>query len=67
MKPRHPSISDNDVMTAVEEGMCGLASPGFCNACGDPCDGVEPDAQNYECETCGEHEVFGAEEFIHDL
>lgn len=34
---------------------------GFCTACGHSQDGCEPDAQNYECENCGEHKVMGAE------
>ena len=37
---------------------------GFCLACGAETSGVEPDARNYGCETCGEHEVFGAEELL---
>jgi hypothetical protein len=27
-------------------------------------DGVEPDARRYECEVCGEHGVFGADELL---
>ena len=34
---------------------------GFCLACGHSQDGCEPDAQEYECENCGEHKVMGAE------
>lgn len=37
---------------------------GFCIACGARCDNVEPDACNYECEDCGEREVFGAEHLL---
>ncbi len=37
---------------------------GFCLACGAARDCCEPDARNYECEECGEREVFGAEELI---
>ena len=37
---------------------------GFCLACGEPASGVEPDARNYECECCGERQVFGAEEIV---
>ena len=40
------------------------ASAGFCLACGDECDGVEPDARKYECDACGEHKVYGAEELM---
>ncbi len=35
---------------------------GFCTACGEEAFGVEPDARNYECESCGERKVFGASE-----
>ena len=34
---------------------------GFCTSCGHSQDGCEPDAQEYECENCGEHKVMGAE------
>ena len=35
---------------------------GFCIACGETQGGVEPDARRYECESCGEHMVFGGAE-----
>ncbi len=37
---------------------------GFCRACGAEQFGVEPDAERYECEACGEFTVYGAEEFL---
>ena len=38
---------------------------GFCLACGERAyGGIEPDARNYECEMCGESQVFGAEECV---
>lgn len=37
---------------------------GFCTACGAEQGGCEPDAQNYECESCGERKVFGAEQLL---
>ena len=37
---------------------------GYCLACGAEADGVEPDAREYECESCGASEVYGAEELI---
>ena len=37
---------------------------GFCLACGEENDSVEPDARNYECDVCGEDKVFGAEEIL---
>jgi len=37
---------------------------GICLACGEEAYGVEPDARNYECESCGKSEVFGLEEAV---
>lgn len=37
---------------------------GFCLACGDEQYGVEPDARRYECESCGAHKVYGAQEIL---
>ena len=37
---------------------------GFCLACGAEAYGVEPDARKYECESCGERKVYGAEELL---
>ena len=37
---------------------------GFCLACGNVQDRVEPDAAKYECDDCGEHKVYGAAELV---
>lgn len=38
---------------------------GFCRACGAESEGlVEPDAENYECGTCGEYQVYGLEQLL---
>lgn len=37
---------------------------GFCTACGEQAYNVEPDACKYTCESCGEPEVYGAEELV---
>jgi len=37
---------------------------GFCLACGEENDGVEPDAGKYTCETCHMPKVYGAEQLI---
>lgn len=48
---------------AFEEHMD--SSDGFCTACGEwTGGGCEPDARKYECEMCGEHAVYGAEEMM---
>jgi hypothetical protein len=63
----HASITDERVMDAIESAQTSLDNPGFCRSCGEDADGCEPDAQNYECEYCGENQVFGAEEFLYML
>lgn len=37
---------------------------GFCLNCSTKHYNIEPDARNYECEDCGEFEVFGAQEIL---
>jgi predicted RNA-binding Zn-ribbon protein involved in translation (DUF1610 family) len=41
------------------EGVCAA-----CGATGRHLFYVEPDARKYECDTCGEHTVYGAEEIV---
>jgi hypothetical protein len=48
----------------LQEVVEGDNNTGFCLACGDECDGVEPDARKYRCEGCGAHKVYGAEELM---
>ena len=48
------------IIAAVEND----ENAGFCLACGDECEGVEPDARRYECDACGAHKVYGAEELM---
>ena len=37
---------------------------GFCLACGEINDGVEPDAAKGECDGCGKYKVYGAAELV---
>ena len=60
----HHSITPERVTEAVERAGMSLDNPGFCTACGAEAEGVEPDARRYECESCGERAVFGAEELL---
>lgn len=53
-------ISLDEIVKAIEQDN----SLGFCLACGEEAFGVEPDAHHYSCESCGEEEVFGAEELL---
>lgn len=60
----HSSVTAERVAEAVEREMTGLDNPGFCLACGAEADGVEPDAEQLTCESCGERAVYGAAEIL---
>lgn len=60
----HTKVTPQAVLDAVERSNLSLDNPGFCILCGCEAEGVEPDAQNYECEACGSEQVFGAEELL---
>jgi hypothetical protein len=63
----HPSVTHERVMEAAVRRRATLDNPGFCLQCGAEAEGVEPDAQDYECESCGEMSVHGAEELLMHL
>ncbi len=54
-------IREADLLDAIKRSHAGTDNPGFCLACGEEQDGCEPDAEGYECESCGEPQVYGAE------
>jgi hypothetical protein len=60
----HASLTDEVILAAVERRNTSLDNPGFCLICGAEAEGVEPDARNYQCESCGADQVFGAEELM---
>ncbi len=60
----HKSVTAKRIHRLAKQSMFGLDSPGVCVACGDDAEGVEPDAEGYTCETCGEDSVFGAEQLL---
>jgi predicted RNA-binding Zn-ribbon protein involved in translation (DUF1610 family) len=60
----HESITKERIIEAVERYNTSLDNPGFCVACGEEVDGVEPDARKYECESCGAKAVYGGEELL---
>jgi hypothetical protein len=60
----HKSITPDRIMEAVERRQTTLDNPGFCVACGEEAEGVEPDARKYTCEVCGQDWVYGAEELL---
>jgi hypothetical protein len=53
-------VTLDQIMAAVEAD----DSLGFCLACGEEANGVEPDARRYTCESCGAAKVYGAEELL---
>jgi hypothetical protein len=57
-------IDPEELLEAVREQMFGTENPGFCIKCGERREGCEPDARNYECESCGAMEVYGAQELL---
>jgi hypothetical protein len=60
----HRSITLERIMEAAERSMVTLDNPGFCLACGEEAEGCEPDARHYVCESCGQRQVYGAEELL---
>lgn len=60
----HRSITISRVFEAVKRYQSSLDNPGFCIACGKEIDGVEPGARRYECYSCNEKTVYGAEELF---
>jgi len=60
----HPSITMEVLHDAVDRTFTHLDNPGFCVKCGKEAYDVEPDAEMYECESCGEFAVYGAEELL---
>jgi hypothetical protein len=60
----HPSITQDRIVDAVERRMTTLDNPGLCLSCGLEQGGCEPDARKYLCESCGESQVYGADELL---
>lgn len=63
----HPSITPERIKEASARRIYSLDNPGICIACGEDADGCEPDAREYECQACGEHGVYGAEELLFEV
>ncbi len=57
----HSSLTLDTVIDAVERTMFGDENLGFCISCGAEHFECEPDAMKYDCDECGEPEVYGAE------
>ena len=56
----HKSITVVRLLEAVERASVTLDDPGFCIACGEDAEGVEPDARGYTCRTHAEPMPFTA-------
>jgi len=63
----NPKVTLKKVTAAVRRAQRSLDNPGFCIACGEEAEGVEPDARGNECEHCGANKVYGAEELLIEL
>lgn len=53
-----PEIELDQIIEAIENG------DGICLVCASEQSGVEPDANSYKCEQCGEYAVHGAESIL---
>ena len=60
----HPSITFERIEEALTRANQNCDNPGFCLACGEDAEGVEPDARKYQCEVCGAPAVYGAQECL---
>lgn len=60
----HPSVTAERVCDAVYRRLVSLDNPGFCLDCGADADGIEPDARQFRCDSCGLPAVFGADEVL---
>lgn len=58
--PESVVISQRRIRQAIESD----ESIGFCISCGSEQSGVEPDAEGYRCESCGQFSVKGAENLL---
>jgi hypothetical protein len=58
----HSSITPQKITELCELAMTTLENPGLCIGCGADHDGIEPDAEENPCDTCGSYQVYGAEQ-----
>lgn len=63
----HSDVTETAIMEACGRRLISLDNLGFCLACGIETGGVEPDACGYECEACGEDQVFGCDELMAEV
>lgn len=63
----HHTITYERVADAETRRLRTLDNPGFCVACGAEAGSCEPDARRYECESCGERQVYGSSELLFEF
>lgn len=54
-------LSKVAVLRSVERAEHTQEHSGFCTACGHEQEHCSPDAQQWQCESCGQHAVYGNE------
>ena len=57
-------IHDSITFERIEAAIAADDYIGFCISCGAEASGVEPDAREHVCDSCGECGVYGAEELL---
>ena len=60
----HKSITEDRITAMCIRQLHSLDNPGICLSCGEEADGCEPDAERYTCESCGEKQVYGADQAL---
>lgn len=55
-----------NIAALIEMYECG-ENAGICTVCGSIAHGVEPDADGYRCEACGQPEVKGIETLLMEI
>lgn len=60
MTDTRAALDSDEVLEAAQRD----DGTGFCVSCGAQHGGCEPDARKYECDDCGKHTVYGAEELL---
>ena len=58
------NLTDARIYAAVGRRMFDLDNVGYCLSCGNEQGGCEPDARRYRCESCGDKNVYGADELM---
>lgn len=60
----HESVTEERILDGCRKSLFGMEDDGICIACGEDAMHVEPDAEKYKCESCGEPAVYGCEQML---